>query len=228
MIAPIRALTLTLTLVASLISQVPAAHGVESRPLVHHSQLSTARAQVPAVKPVVETQHSIYASVKASSDTDWQGTVTFDHTVTFQGRRQLRHSNRAEIQLWRRFCDLGGCVETDVSVSESGLPRQVWQPDLSKGSVSIPVVTVHINRYRVLVDEYRKIDSSVVRVPLTLTVSRTADKFQQALVANTPTLSTTSVTRQVSGTIHATLGELSVDSVQATASAAVITTMIRR
>ena len=178
--------------------------------------------------PVVEVHRGIYAAVKPSVISQWQGTVTFDHMVTMQGARQLRRTTRAQVDLWRQTCDVAGCIETDVTATGVGTPAQSWADDLSKGSLALPAVKVTVVRYVIEESQYRKLDEAMLKLPLAVSFARTADKLQQALVANTTTLSTTSVTKQVNAEIRVSLGSLALESVAGSAAGTIITTTIRR
>ena len=178
--------------------------------------------------PVVEVHRGIYAAAKPSDAAQWQGTMTFDHAVTTQGAKQLRRTTRAQIDLWRQTCDLAGCIETDITATGIGAPVQTWAGDVSKGSLALRAVNVTVIRYAVSNSQYRKIDESTLKLPLTVSFERTNDSLQQAIVSNTTTLSTTSVTKQVKADVRVTLGSLDMGTVTGSAAGTVITTTMRR
>lgn len=178
--------------------------------------------------PVIEVHRGVYAAVRPSDAAGWQGTVIFDHTVTTQGGRQLRRTTKAQLELWRQTCDLAGCIESDVTATGVGAPTLEWGSDLAKGSLSLPVVNVRVVRYAVEESLYRKLDETTLRVPLKVSFIRTSDKLQQALVANTTTISTTSVTKQVNADIRIALGDMALGAVPGSATGTTISTVVRR
>ena len=178
--------------------------------------------------PVVEIHRGIYAAVKPSDEAQWQGTVTFDHSVTMQGPKQLRRTTRAQVDLWRQTCDVAGCIETDIAATGVGAPVQTWVGDVSEGSLALPAVNVTVIRYAVSNSQYRKLDEAALKLPLAVSFERTNDSLQQAIVSNTTTLSTTRVTKQVKADVRVMLGSLDMGTVAGSAAGTIITTTIRR
>ncbi|NDB18303.1 MAG: hypothetical protein EB027_03430 [Actinobacteria bacterium] len=144
-----------------------------------------------------EVQHSIHARFDAAND--WRGTVTVDQTLVRQGRVPLRRSGEISFAVWRRVCDIGGCIETVVAGQRVPVESSSWAGDLARGWVKASQAEVSVIRYRVDDEALTQLDSRAAKVPLVVSITRRAEKFNQTLTAQGQGISTASRTQQVIG-----------------------------
>lgn len=146
-----------------------------------------------------EVQHSIHG--RFDSANDWRGTVTVDQTLVRQGRMQLRRVGEVTFAVWRRVCDLGGCIESVVAGQRIPVETSSWAGDLARGWVKAARADVMVTRYRVDAQELALLDSRRMSVPLGVSMSRHEEKFNQTITAQGQGISTASRTQQVTAAV---------------------------
>lgn len=146
-----------------------------------------------------EVQHSIHG--RFDSAHDWRGTVTVDQTLVRQGRLQLRRVGDITFAVWRRVCDLGGCIESVVTGQRIPVETSSWAGDLARGWVKAAKADVKITRYRVDAEALTLLDSRNLTIPLGVSMSRREEKFNQTITAQGQGVSTASRTQQVTAAV---------------------------
>ena len=146
-----------------------------------------------------EVQHSIHGRFDGANE--WRGTVTADQTLVRQGRVTLRRSGDFSLAVWRRVCDLGGCIETVVAAQRVPIESSSWAGDLARGWVKASKATVTVVRYRVDAEELTALDSRTVLIPVVVSIARRSEKFNQTLTAHGRGVTTASRTQQIAGSV---------------------------
>jgi hypothetical protein len=194
--------------------------------LVPDALTSPATATPANTTSTTEVQRSVYARFMPTSTSDWRGTVTADEARVTQGVKQLRRTSSLSFSMWRRMCDLAGCIETVLSASGLAFPAAVFSGDLQHGRIAIDAAPVHVQRYRVTDEELTMLDEDSVTVPVLLTTNKAVERFEQTLTATAPGVTTISRTHQVKATVGLRLDSVRLRSQEGTASQTnILTTM---
>lgn len=155
-------------------------------------------ATAPAVS-TTQVERSIHGRFESANE--WRGTVEVDQAVVRQGRTQLRRTGEISFSVWRRVCDIGGCIESVVSAQRAPLDDSAWALDLSRGWAKSTRASVSVTRYRVDREQLAVIDARTVTAPVVVSMVRVKDSFDQTLTARGQGVTTASRTQQVSANV---------------------------
>ena len=178
---------------------------------------------------IVDTSRTAWAFVNPGSTSDWRGVMQVSDATLTDGRSTMRKQATVSMNLWRRWCDVTGCMESVMSTTNAPATTSSWATDLASANIASTSAPVRVQRFRVDDSALSLIDDSVMLANVTLAAHRIAQDFSQTSTAKSSSLISTSRVLRVTADAVITVGSLRLSTQQASlTSSSTLTTQALR
>lgn len=163
---------------------------------------------------VVDSSRTAWSFFNPVSVNDWRGVVNVREDVVTDTRSTLSKQSAVSFNLWKRACDVTGCLESVMSTVNTPVSKSSWSDPLDQARISVTAAPVRMQRFRVGASELTLIDDTVVLVSVAVSLNRVAMEFNQTSTARGSGLLTTSRQLRVSAHTRMEIASLRLDSDQ--------------
>lgn len=186
-------------------------------------------ANAAAQVSVVDTSRTAWTFFNPVSVNDWRGVVNVREEAVTDARSTLNKHSAVSFNLWKRACDVTGCLESVMSTINTPATTSSWSDSLSQARISVAAGPVRMQRYRVGAAELTLIDDVVVLVPIAVSLNRVATQFSQTSTARGSGVLTTSRMLRVTAQTTVEIASLRMESDQGsmTSSSNLTTTAVK-
>jgi hypothetical protein len=157
---------------------------------------------------VVDSTRTAWALLNPVSVADWRGVINVNESSVTDGRSVLTKTSTLSMNVWRRACDVMGCMESVMSAANLPTTTAVWSDGLANARVVVANVPVRVQRFRVGDSSLTEIDDIVMLMAVSVVANRTASDFSQSSTSRTAALTTTSRVLRVKAAAAVNIGSL--------------------
>lgn len=179
--------------------------------------LTTGPADAAKTTPVItDTSRTLWAWLNPASQAQWRGVVNVQESTLSDGRRVLRRTSAMTINIWRRSCDISGCLETVMTLTNAPLTTSTWANDARSARAAITNAAVRVQVYRVTNDALSLVDDVVRLTTVAVAADGGTEEFAQDLTSRAVGLVTVSKIRRRAAQSVVSMGPLQIAADQST------------
>lgn len=183
-------------------------------PLLAALLAAPAEAAAPAIV-VTDTNRTIWAWLNPAAEPGWRGVINVQESALSDGRTTLSRVSTLTMNLWRRTCDIAGCLETVMSASGLPLSSSAWAVDLRTAKAAVSNAAVRVQLYRVTDNALVTVDDVVQLTSVSISATSLEQEFAQTSTAKGAGVATITKTRRMSAQSTISVGALRVSATQA-------------
>ena len=177
---------------------------------------------------VTDTSRTVWAWLNPVAEPGWRGVVQVQESTLSDGRATLSRVSTLTMNIWRRTCDISGCLETVMSASDLPLTSRAWAADLRTAKAGVSNAAVRVQLYRVTDSALIALDDMVRLTTVSISATSSEQEFAQSSSAKGSGVTTITRLRRMSAQATVAVGALRLPASQASiAQATSLTTAVK-